>query len=174
MKSYMKMCDKLLVLILCVWYWDVTWCLGGLAWRQTPSRFSGWWQLGCQPGSQVVSKHQLGAPRLCWAKNPNKRGWPIITGLWLATAWVLGRAGHSHLSKHTLISRRLRALAWLELGPRDALQFSTSLEPGARLGRPFCIAHAMGQALWPVQAIEHGRLASGEPGCIGTRQPITP
>jgi hypothetical protein len=48
----------------------------------------------------VVSKHQLGAPRLCWAKHPNKRGWPIITGLWLATAWVLGRAGHIHLSKH--------------------------------------------------------------------------
>jgi hypothetical protein len=100
MKSYMKMYDKLLVLILCVWYWDVTLCLGGLAWRQTPSRFSGWWQLGCQPGSQVVSKHQLGTPGLCWAKHPNKRGWPIITGLWLATAWVLGRAGHSHLSKH--------------------------------------------------------------------------
>jgi hypothetical protein len=60
MKSYMKMCDKLLVLIL------------------------------------------FDAPRLCWVKHPNKRGWPIITGLWLATAWVLGQAGYGHLSKHAL------------------------------------------------------------------------
>jgi hypothetical protein len=52
--------------------WDETWCLGGLVWRQTPSRFSGWWQLVCQPGSQVVPKHQLGAPSLGWANNPNK------------------------------------------------------------------------------------------------------
>jgi hypothetical protein len=104
MKSYMKMCDKLLVLILCVWYHDVSWCLGGLAWRQTPSRFSGWWQLGCQSDSQVVFKHQLGAPRLCWAKHPNKRGCPIITGLWVATAWVLDRAGHSQSMRLGLIT----------------------------------------------------------------------
>jgi hypothetical protein len=34
---------KLLVLILCLWYWMEPGCFGGLAWCQTPSRFSGWW-----------------------------------------------------------------------------------------------------------------------------------
>jgi hypothetical protein len=64
--------------------------LGGLAWHQTPSRFSGWWQLGYQLGSQVVPKHQLSATRLGWANNPNKSGWPVLNGISLAMAWMLG------------------------------------------------------------------------------------
>jgi hypothetical protein len=46
--------------------------------------------LGCQPGCQLLLKHHLGVAKLGWAKHPNKRGRPVITGLWLATAWVLG------------------------------------------------------------------------------------
>ena len=30
-------------------------------------------------------------------------GWPVATRLWLALAWLLGRAGRSHRSKHVLI-----------------------------------------------------------------------
>jgi len=58
--------------------------------------------LGCQPGSLVVPKHQLVAARLGWARQPNKKGWPVLTCLWLGTAWTLGRAGEGHLSKHAL------------------------------------------------------------------------
>jgi hypothetical protein len=38
-------------------------------------------------------KHNLGAPRLGWAMAPNMEGWPKILRLWLAMAWILGRAG---------------------------------------------------------------------------------
>lgn len=79
--------------------WDA-WELPSQAGYQTQPRLGGWWQLGCRPGSQVASKQSHGAAYLSWASQPNMRGWPSFAWLWLAMAWVLGRAPFGHPSKH--------------------------------------------------------------------------
>jgi hypothetical protein len=35
-----------------------------------------------------------------FSQAPKQEGWPVLTGLSLATTWMLGRAGHNHVSKH--------------------------------------------------------------------------
>jgi hypothetical protein len=101
MKSYMKMGDKLLVFILCV----ILGCnlvLGrpGLAPNTIPlQRLVAVGLPARLPGGVQTPARRAQA---LLGQAPKQEGWPIITGLWLATAWVLGRAGHNHLSKHAL------------------------------------------------------------------------
>jgi hypothetical protein len=63
-------------------------------------RFELWFPLVGLPA--VRHKHNLKMSRLSWARVPNKVGWLVATELWLTTVWSLGRADHSHPSKHTL------------------------------------------------------------------------
>jgi len=128
--------------------------LPSLARRQTLPRTGSWWWLGCHPGSQVLPKQHLGAPRPGWVTAPNKDGWPVA----MAMAWSLSRAGHSHPSKHAFTASAWHASregcteATLQLMPAAADLLSQALLHTVETAspnrlRPCLVPHRTGPAL---------------------------
>jgi hypothetical protein len=68
----------------------------------------GWFRFSfpLEPGSEVRYKHDPEVPRLGWASAPNKVGWPVATGLYLAMTWSLAGLNTAAVTNTPLAPRK--------------------------------------------------------------------